>query len=254
MVVLLVCGLLIFFNPKGIFDPFRGIFFKLSYPFQKASYIASSNIAETFSFFSSIGSMREENKKLIKENSVLISEVVSLKDMKKENEVFREQLRLAPKERFDLEAAFIIGQDPQGLGSWLLIDKGSDKGLKVGMPVIVSDGILVGRLEEVRSDSSKVTLLTDSASAVNAENLETDAKGLVRGNFGLGLVFDMVAQSDILNKGDSVITSGLGGVFPKGLLIGKIEEVKESPDRLFQQAIISPMARYHDLEVVFVIK
>lgn len=198
--------------------------------------------------------MRDENESLIRENDALVAEVANLRGVKKENDVFREQLGLIPKDKFELESGLVIGQDPQGLGSWIIIDKGTSDGVEAGMPVIVSNSILIGKVEEANSYSSKIKLLTDSKSAVNATDLETDARGLVKGAFGLGLIMDMVAQTDILNKGDTVLTSGLGGEFPKGLLIGNIQEVGDSPDRLFQQAVIAPRVKYQELEVVFVIK
>lgn len=254
VIVSAICFLLIFLNPKGIFDPVRGVFLAAAYPFQKTFYLLSRNISEFFSFLSSISSMRDENERLIKENNALIAEVVNLRELKNENDVFRKQLELVPKDKFDLESSLVIGQDPQGLGNWIVIDKGSADGVSSGMPVIVSDGILIGKISEVNSGSSKINLLTDSNSAVNVSDLETDARGLVRGAFGLGLLLDMVAQTDILNKGDAIVTSGLGGEFPKGLLIGNVQEVRDSPDKLFQQAIIAPRVKYQSLELVFIIK
>jgi len=180
--------------------------------------------------------------------------VASLQEAKRENDVLREQLDLAPRDKFDLEPCFVIGQDPQGSGSWLMVGKGSSDGIRTDMPVIVSNGILVGKVDEVGPDSSRVRLLTGSESVVNVSDLETSARGLIKGTYGLGLVMDMVAQADALNEGDTVITSGLGGEVPKGLLVGRIQEVKASPDKLFQQAIVIPRIRYQKLDLVFVIK
>jgi rod shape-determining protein MreC len=83
---------------------------------------------------------------------------------------------------------------------------------------------------------------------------ETGAKGIVHGEYGLGLIMDMVTQSDTLNDGDTIITSGLGSNIPRGLLVGKIKEVRVSADRLFQQAVITSRIKYSKLDVVFIIK
>jgi rod shape-determining protein MreC len=163
-------------------------------------------------------------------------------------------LGLIPSKKFELEASFVIGQNPQKLGSWILIDKGENAGIKVGMPVIVSQGILIGKVEEVYQNVAKIILLTDSESVINVRDSETEAKGVVMGKFGLGLVLEMVSQDDILNAGDSIITSGLGGDLPKGLLIGKIQDPKVSLDRIFQGAIVVAPVKYSNLDVVFVIK
>jgi rod shape-determining protein MreC len=184
----------------------------------------------------------------------LSSEAAALRDEKNQNQILREQLGLIPKDKFDLEASFVIGQDPERYEGWILIDKGSSSGIKVGMPVIVSNSILIGKISEVYIGTSRVKLLTDSSSVINAIDTETNAKGIIRGEYGLGIILDLVSQNDIINTGDTVVTSGLGGDFPRGLLIGKIQEIKLTQDKLFQQAIIATRARYSKLDVVFVIK
>ena len=205
-------------------------------------------------FLGSISSLHAENEKLVKENNVLLFEIADLRQEKKENEVLREQLELIPKKKFNLESAYVIGQDPQKLGGWLLIDKGSASGIKKGMPVIVSDGIIVGRISEVYLESSKINLLTDSESSISVYDLDTGSKGIIKGEFGLGVILDMVAQSDLLNSGDEIVTSGLGGDVPKGLLVGKTTDIRSTADKLFQQALVIPMVKYSGLDVVFIIK
>ena len=131
---------------------------------------------------------------------------------------------------------------------------GENVEIKAGMPVIVSQGILIGKVEEVYANMARVVLLTDSESIINVRDLETEAKGVVRGKFGLGLVLEMVSQDDALSAGDPIITSGLGGDFPKGLLVGKIQEPKSSLDQIFQGATVIAPVKYSNLDVVFVIK
>lgn len=249
-----VCALFIYINPKNLFNPVRNILFTVSYPFQKAGYLVSLRVQETVGFIGSISSLRSENARLIKENNVLTAEIAGLKAEKEENKHLREQLDLVPKGESELEASFVIGQDPQKTGSWIVIDKGSSDQIETGMPVIISNNILVGKVSEVYAHSAKINLLTDSASAINALDLETSAKGIIAGEYGLGVMMGMVAQTDVLNEGDTIVTSGLGGNMPKGLLIGTVQEVKNSADKLFQEALISPRVKYSKLDVVFVVK
>lgn len=253
-VTLAVCGLLLIFNPKGFFNPIRGIFLRVAYPFQKTFYLLSGEIKGEVVFLGSISELKNENIALIRENNQLSSEIALLKDEKKENERLRAQLDLIPKEKFSLEASFVIGQDPQRSESWIMIDKGSSAGIEEEMPVIVSDGILVGKISEVYGNTAKVNLLTNSGSVINAVDMETEAKGIVRGEYGLGTIFDLVAQTDIINSGDTIVTSGLGGDFPRGLLIGKVQETRSTQDKLFQQAVVMPRVKYSKLDIVFVIK
>ncbi|OGI28758.1 MAG: rod shape-determining protein MreC [Candidatus Moranbacteria bacterium RIFOXYA12_FULL_44_15] len=249
-----VCALLVFLNPRGIFGPVRGFFLTLAYPLQKISYLAGKKTSGAFSFLESISNLKDENKNLIRENDRLTAEAAGLQGQKRENEILREQLRLAPRDKFNLESALVIGQYPGGLGGWIIIDKGSAQGIAPGMAVIVSDGILVGKVEEAYWESSKINLLTDSSASISALDLETGAKGIVRGEYGLGLSMDMVAQTDTLNEGDTVVASGLGSGIPGGLYIGKIQKISVTEDKLFQKAQVVPKVRYSKLEIVFVVK
>jgi rod shape-determining protein MreC len=108
------------------------------------------------------------------------------------------------------------------------------------MPVVVGDGILIGQLGEVYSTSARVTLLTHPESVINIVDEATGAQGVLRGAYGLGMTLDLIPQSDTLHTGDRVITSGLGGTLPRALVIGTIEDIHPTPDRLFQQASIKP--------------
>jgi rod shape-determining protein MreC len=254
ILILGFCLTLIFLNPKNIFAPVFEVFFKLSLPFQKTFYLLSNEIGNTLIFWGSISEIKEENKNLIKENNSLLVASANLKELQRENEELKKQLGLIPNKQFDLEASFVIGQNPQKLGSWVLIDKGDNSGIKVGMPVIVSQGILIGKIAEVYQNVAKVLLLTDSESVINVRDSETGAKGVVQGKFGLGLALEMVSQEDMLNAGDLIITSGLGGDLPKGLLVGEIQEPKASLDRIFQGATVAAPVKYSNLDVVFIIK
>lgn len=249
-----VCGLLIFLNPKQLFDPIRGFLLGITRPFQKTFYILSEKTRDTFGFLASIGELKEDNERLLRENTDLAARLADLESQRSENAVLREQLDLAPRNKYDLEGAFVIGQDPSGAGLWIAISKGESDGIRAGMPVIVSDGVLVGKVEEAHRTSAKVSLITDPDSSVNVEDIGTGAPGIVKGAYGLGLIMDMVEQSDVLNEGDTISTSGLGGMFPKGFLIGQVGQIVNTPDKLFQQAVVKPAANYSKLDVVFAVK
>jgi rod shape-determining protein MreC len=252
-IALLFIGL-IFLNPDSILNPMRSLFLSALNPFQKFSYSMSVGLENTKEFISSIGQLKNENEKLRKENQSLLSENAMLGDMKNENAALREQLNLLPRDKYVLTPAFLISQDPNGTGNWLEIDKGSKDGIAVGMPVIVSRGIFIGKIQEVGINSSKVILLTNPKSKINVTTLENGAKGIVSGEYGLGIIFDMVLQTDTINVGDSVITSGIGGEIPRGLYVGTVQEVHQSEDHLFQQAVLTAPLQVSKLQMVFVIK
>ena len=253
-VVVIISGFLVLLNPYNFFNPIRSAFFVVFSPFQKISYGLAFEASAIKSFLSSIGQLKNENEKLIKENRELLAEKTKLEDVGRENEILRQELNLLPREKFNLGGASIISQDFYGQGDWIEIDKGSKDGIEKDMPVIVDSGILVGKIGDVYATTSKVVLLSSPDSAVNVIDSKTNSKGVVRGEYGLGVIMDMVLQGESLNQGDEVITSGIGKGFPRGLLIGKVQETGTSGDKLFKRAIISSPVDFSKLQFVFVIK
>jgi rod shape-determining protein MreC len=254
IVIVIISSFLVFLNPYNAFNPIRSVFFVIFSPFQKVSYKLTFEISEVKNFLSSIGQLKKENENLIKENRELLAEKTKLEDAGRENEILRQELKLLPREKFNLEGAGIVSQDFYGQGDWIEIDKGSKDGIEKEMPVIVDSGILVGKIGETYFNTSKVILLSNPDSTVNVIDSKTNSKGVLRGEYGLGVIMDMVLQSESLNQGDDVITSGIGKGFPRGLLVGKIQEIGSSEDRLFRRAIISSPVDFSRLQFVFVIK
>lgn len=249
--------ILLFFimvNPVGLTSPFRSTFKLILSPFQKVFYSTAVGMENIGDFLGSIGELKRENEQLIKEKSQLLSENAMLKDVEKENANLREQLGLLPRDHYDLAAAFVISQDPNGTGNWLEINKGSIDGISKGSSVIVSRGILIGRVQEVGLKTSRITLLTNPNSTINVTSLKNGTKGVAKGEYGLGIIFDMILQTDAIEVGDEVITSGIGGDIPRGLYVGTVQEVHPSEDHLFQQAVISSPVETSKLNAVFVIK
>jgi rod shape-determining protein MreC len=246
--------LLIFLNPYKLFNPFRYIANAVFLPFQKVSYSVSAGIEGGRDFLGSIGQLKNENEKLIKKNQELLVENAMLGDMQNENVILREQLNLLPRDKYDLAAATVVSQDPSGMGNWLEIDKGKNDGIVNGMPVIVSKGIMIGKIQDVSEGSSKIMLMTNSKSTINIMTAQNSTKGVAKGEYGLGIIFDMILQTDSVAVGDDVVTSGIGGEIPRGLYVGSVQEIHASDDHLFQQAVIAAPVQVSKLQVVFVVK
>lgn len=245
---------LIFISARGADNPLKGFLLRIESPFLKTFRIFSGGTEGFFHFLGSIGELKSENEKLLQGNRELLAKNALLKDIESENKLLRQELGLLPRKNYDLEASFVIAQDPQGLGNYLIIDKGDKNGLKTGMPIVISNGVLVGKITEVFPTNAKVALISDKNSAVNAEIEDSGARGIARGVYGLGLMMDMISQSEVVKEGDTVITSGLGGDMPRGLYVGKIKEAGQSADKLFQQASIISPVDFSSLRVVFAVK
>lgn len=154
---------------------------------------------------------------------------------------------------FRRETASIIGYDTSPLFRSIIIDKGSDDGVFVGMPVESARG-LVGQIYRTTNNSAMVILVTDNISSVPARLGSSRATGIVRGG-GLGgsMVMDWVDLEAQIEVGEVVLTSGLGGKFPQDMVIGRIADVERREAELFQRATIQPAVDFDALEVVFII-
>ena len=245
---------IIYVLPPVVSDPFRFAITVVTQPVERVFSFLGFKIGETFSSFASIATFKEENARLLADNLALQSDNARLHDVEKENTVLREQLGAPKDTRWDTVAAEVIGRDAEGSGRWIAINRGTIDGLTKGMAVVVGGGILVGQVDEVSLTSAKVLVLTHPDSVVNVTDEVTSARGVVRGEYGLGIVLDMVPQTDALNIGDRIITSGLGGTLPPSLVVGTLGDIRQTPDRLFQQAAIRPVIATDQVRFVEVIR
>lgn len=250
--VFIILGLL--FQPRFLFEPLRSLIATISWPVQGVLSLFAFELRDSWRFVTSIGELKHENDRLSQENVRLVAENAKWQFVAQENEELHKELGVLPRSTFHLQPAEVIGRDAAGLGNWLTIDQGTLQGVARGMPVIVYESILVGRVTEVFPESARVMLLTNPESMVSGVTVEGAAQGIVRGEYGLGTLFDMVSQDASLSSADRLVTSGLGGEFPKNLLVGTLQEVHPSADHLYQQtSVISPIDSTA-LRYVFVIK
>ncbi|RLC93664.1 MAG: rod shape-determining protein MreC, partial [Chloroflexi bacterium] len=133
------------------------------------------------------------------------------------------------------------------------INVGARQGVKVGMPVVSSGAGLVGRIAQVNPRTAKVKLLTDADSQVAALLQTSRVSGLVVGQPDGTLLMQYIPQEDSIGDDEIVLTSGLGGTLPKGLVIGQVTKVLQEDYELFQAAIVRPAVDLSRLELVLVI-
>ena len=200
-----------------------------------------------------IASLRQRNAELEAEVSELQAQLVQLQQEAGQTEILAALVdfsRANPQNEY--KAAAVIGRDPSPFIQYVIINRGSNDGILRGMPVVNQQG-LVGRVDAVIADAARVQLITDPASDVNVrlENAETNASliGSVTGDVNL----ELIPQDVIVEPGDLVLTSGLGGGYPPNLIIGQVVNVRTRDFDLFQQATVQPVVDFDRLQLVLVI-
>lgn len=196
--------------------------------------------------------VRKENKELRETIKVLNTRILSNQEAIAANERYKGLLNLKGTLRTPSVASSVIGEDSSPWFRTLVIDRGRSDGLEEGMPVIAAAGI-VGRVVNVAANSSRVLLLTDNASAIAAVIQRSRARGVVKGKGGHLCVMEFTTKEEDVKVGDVVVSSGMGGVFPKGLPIGEVAMVKKGEYGIFQTIEIRPAVNLPRLEEVLVL-
>ncbi len=221
--------------------------------FQSVLMERVSYIVNLFTISKDEKALADENATLKQQVAELQNQIVQLQQDLNEADVLYALLGFArsnPDSQYI--PAQVIGQDPSPFLKYVLIDQGSDDGVRSGMPVVTNNG-LVGRIDAVTASAARVKLLTDSTSMVNAVIPDIDAECVVEGSVTGDLTIEMVSQDVTLLPGQIVQTSGLGGEYPADFVIGQIINVNQINNELFQSAAIVPAEDFSSLQAVLVV-
>ena len=197
--------------------------------------------------------LRQRNSEMEVEVSRMQTEIIVLKQQISETRVLSALVdfaRVQPENRY--LAATVIGRDPSPFFEYVIINRGSDDGLRRGMPVVTQQG-LVGRVAAVTADAARVQLITDPASSINVKLEPSRAQAVIRGEVSGEISLAMIPQSAPVEIGDLILTSGLGGNYPTNILIGQVTSVRRRETDLFQSASVQPVMDFNQLEIVLII-
>jgi rod shape-determining protein MreC len=219
-------------------------------------------VSDTFSELSHVADtlqrvrgLADENSALKDRNDELESDLVRMRELEVENRELRNLLSMREQTGPGaLIPAAVIARDDTPYVQAITIDRGGNDGVKDDAIVITHKG-LVGRVERVNPTSSKVRLINDLNSSVGVR-LQTESRttGVLRGQSqGNLMVIAYIPQSDQVEEGDVVITSGLGAVFPEGLVVGKVARVERKDADPFQAAVVEPAVEMDKLERLYVL-
>ena len=244
--------LLAVMSQVGLLRPFQGLFVTVASPVENVLTGVFEPVASTLGNIGNLNDLQDENARLRVENEDLRNKITSLQQDAEQVKELREALNITQNSGTDTRvAASVVGRDSSPFTETVSIDKGANAGIKVGMVVLSTQGSLIGTVTTVNPNSAFVRLITDTKSKVNAQILESHALGILQGNPGRTLSFDL-SQADA-KVGDTVVTSGLGGNYPPGYAIGRVADVSGTPQDLFRKVKVEPLVRVSTVSTVLVL-
>ncbi|GBC64072.1 rod shape-determining protein MreC [Desulfonema ishimotonii] len=222
-------------------------------PFQEMASQAIRFIKKTWYHYFSLVSVAHENDRLLLDLGRARKENNRIGELELSNSRLRNLLNFKQDMDFKVVAAEVIGKDPSPWFKSLMINKGDADGLRKGLPVVMPEGV-VGVITSTAGHYSKVLLIIDQNSAVDALVQRTRARGVIKGGGVTGQCsFHYLLRRHDVEVGDTVVSSGLDGVFPKGLPVGHISKVNQHIPGIFKEVTVSPHTNFETLEEVLVI-
>ena len=200
-----------------------------------------------------IREIRQQNTELEAENARMQAQIVQLQQQLIEFEILSALLEFAranPEHQYI--GASVIGRDPSPFLNYIIINRGSDDGLRRGMPVVTQNG-LAGRVVQVTATGARVSLITDPVTRINVRVEPSRSAAVLTGSITGDITLEQIPQDDDVNPGNLILTSGLGGNYPANIIVGQITSVRSRENALFQSASVQPVTDFSDLSIVLVI-
>jgi rod shape-determining protein MreC len=244
--VLIVAGVL------GRLGPARWIYDHTLSPLGSGFTAVGANTGEALGNIGRVRDLARNNVRLERENADLRQRLAADAETRRDNELLRQQLGLnvagAPRE----VAAEVVAFQPDSYRQFVTINKGAGAGVKPGM-VVLSEGVVIGTIVDTQASTARIMLVTDPEFKLTAKDQDSDASGIIRGQLGGGLLLDKIGQTDTVKPGDTITTSGLGGLAPAGLLIGQVESVDTRANVVFQSAQVETNLKVSRLRFAYVV-
>jgi rod shape-determining protein MreC len=229
---------------------------KAATPFVSVQTWISQRYMAVYDFFTvprDVYTLRQQNTALQNQVSQLQTQILELQQELSNTEILYALLnyaRTSPEKKY--VAASVIGRDPSPFLSYLIIDHGSDDGIRAGMPVVTDQG-LVGKIDAVTATAARIQLITDVGSVVNISLNQAKIDGQITGSVTGDLSLGKVSTNIDLTEGDLAITNGLGGTYPADIVVGQILSPTKSENDLFQSATVQPVVDFANLKAVLII-
>ncbi|MFN7685566.1 MAG: rod shape-determining protein MreC [Oligoflexia bacterium] len=224
----------------------------LTAPVQAGIQWALDQGAAAFQNYVFLLDTRQENLLLVTENRKLLNEIEALKETVQENLRFRELLNFKEKLELETVVARVIGKDVSTEYRAIRLNRGERSGIQKDMAVVTAQGV-VGRVLRTTADTADVVTIVDTLSAIDAIDARSRARGIVEGLSDDLCQLRFALRTDDIAPNDVLISSGLGGIFPKGVAVGIVSKVTKQPYGITQEVEVRPAVDFSKLEEVLVI-
>jgi len=255
VVILAIISLVIFsFNLKSPekMSLFRKVVLEAVVPLESAVNSVFGSVTGVWRKYVLLVGAQTENERLKAENASLAREVSDYREMTLACARLRKLMDIKSDLKFPTIAARVVGKNRSSVFKTVLIDKGALDGIQTGFPVMGTGGI-VGRVMDTSWNTSKILLLIDYNSNIASLIQRNRCQGILRGYGNSGCELKYIQRSEDVKPGDTVVSSGLAGIFPRGLLVGKVVEVEKGEAGLFQKIAVRPAVDIARMEEVLVI-
>jgi rod shape-determining protein MreC len=237
---------------------FKSVAYGVVYPFQ---FVGVRSITLVKEFFSSIEMNKQLKQELAQVKKMLEQYEQSqyeYEEIKRENKRLRNLIGIQSDMEYETVIAEIVAKSPQNYYKTLIVNRGKNSGIVKWMPVVAYQNetrCVVGKVIDVQQFSARIQPLIDQSSYIGVMLMESRYSGILQGQSPVSdnCLMQYVDRRAEINYGDLVITSGMGGVFPKGIIIGEIVSVSKKRYGIFQEAIVKPVVDYGRLEEVYII-
>ncbi len=230
----------------------KKVVLEASTPVHNILILSVKSVSDAWLRYVFLVGLQQENRDLKKRINELNAELILYQEGYLESQRLKKLLSLKDSYNYNFIAAQVIAKEPAALSRIIMINKGSAHGLKSGMPVIAPPG-LVGRLTDVSWHVSKVLLFIDESSNIDAILQGPRTQGIIRGLGSRGCELRYVLKNQDVKEGEVIMSSGIGGVFPKGLLIGVVSGVVKHDTGLFLKINVNPFVDFSKLEEVLIL-
>jgi rod shape-determining protein MreC len=221
-------------------------------PIAEAADIVTAGVGSLWSRYIFLVRTANENESLRAAILELEREVGAAREHASENMRLRGLLQVASDHHAEGIAASVIGGDPSGWSKGVIINRGSSSGVREGMAVVHAVGV-VGQVIAVQSDAARVLLVSDPTSGVDVLLQDSRARGVLEGAGDNVCELKFIAKDAQVKTGETILTSGMDGVFPKGIVVGRVIQTGQTPGSLFQAIEVRPAVDFSKLEEVLII-